>query len=257
MTNNKEKKKKIRWKGLILILLIIYLIITFISYIYKMPIRKININGISYLKENYIINYINIKNKTIISTKTNDIKKDLLKLDLIKDVKVKKNFIGIININIEEDKILFLNNITNKIVLGSGKEITNNKEFLGLPVLINVVPNDIYKSLINKLSLINNEVLEMISEIEYNPSYVIDKDTKKEVVSDINRFMFRMNDGNIVFINTVNIEKINNYITIYNAVVEKNGNKKGCLYLDSNSDNIQFNDCSGLKEVVEDESKLR
>ena len=39
------------------------------------------------------------------------------------------------------------------------------------------------------------------------------------------------------------MEKINNYLEIYELIVNKNGMIKGCLYLDSNSDNKYFNNC--------------
>ena len=56
-----------------------------------------------------------------------------------------------------------------------------------------------------------------------------------------------MNDGNLVYINTINIEKINNYLNIYEVIASKNENIKGCLYLDSNSDNNHFNNCESLE----------
>ena len=55
-----------------------------------------------------------------------------------------------------------------------------------------------------------------------------------------------MNDGNIVYINTINIEKYNNYLEIYEALINKNGETNGCLYLDSNSENKHFNICDEI-----------
>ena len=91
--------------------------------------------------------------------------------------------------------------------------------------------------------------IHKISEIEYKPSYVNDK------LIDATRFIFRMNDGNIVYINTINMEKYNNYLTYYEGIVNKNGNVKGCLYLDSNSDNISFDDCKELEKVDDENGK--
>ena len=239
---NKKKKRKIRFKGLIVIVLVAYLLGNVFYYLWKMPIKSINITGNYYLKDNYLVNYLNIDNKSIIKVSKNDIKKKLLELDLISDAKVKKNLLGTLNINITEEKILFYNRNIKKIVLTSQKEIENNNEYLGVPTLINYVKEDVYKELINKLEKVDREILALVSEIEYNPSVVNEK------IVDDKRFLFRMNDGNIVYINTTNIEKINNYLEVYEGIVNKNGDVKGCLYLDSNSDNKHFNLCKEAKQ---------
>ena len=84
--------------------------------------------------------------------------------------------------------------------------------------------------------------MKLVSEIEYSPSIISGK------VIDDKRFLFRMNDGNIVYINTINIEKFNNYLELYEVITSKKGDTKGCLYLDSNNDNNHFNNCE--EEVV-------
>ena len=61
-----------------------------------------------------------------------------------------------------------------------------------------------------------------------------------------------MNDGNNVYINTINIEKLNNYLSIYEAIVSKNGDITGCLYLDSNSENNHFNNCESIVDSGEE-----
>lgn len=233
---DKKKKKKLRIKGLLIIILFLYLISTGIYYLWSKPIKNINIIGNTYLKENYIIDYLNI-DESILKIKKKDIKNKLLNLELISDVKVHKNYFGILTIEVEEEQALFYNWNTKKIVLSNGSEIDFNKEFLGIPTLINYVPDSVYEKLIERLVLIEKNILSLISEIEYNPSIVEDKTV------DETRFVFRMNDGNNVYINTINIEKLNSYLNIYEAIVNKNGNITGCLYLDSNSDNNHFNTC--------------
>ena len=74
------------------------------------------------------------------------------------------------------------------------------------------------KKLINKLSLVDNEILEKISEIEYtSTSY------------DSERFLLYMNDGNQVYITLNKIKEFNNYSKIKKEI----GTHKGILYLDS------------------------
>jgi len=247
MTEKKSKKKKLRFKGLLVILLVFYLLGTCIYYIYKMPIKNIYIEGNYYLKDNYIINYLSLNDKSVLSVSKNKIKNNLLELDLISDVKVRKNYFGKLYIELIEDKILFYNWNNKKIVLSSGEKINYNKDYLGVPTLINYVPDNIYDDFVDKLNTIDKEILSMVSEIEYSPSVVNDK------VVDDKRFLFRMNDGNIVYVNTINIEKFNNYLEMYEYLANKTGEVKGCLYLDSNSENITFNKCDGNKVIEEDD----
>lgn len=236
----KKKKKKIRFGGFIVLLLAIYLLVNLGIYIYKMPIKRIVINGNTYLKDNYIINYLDINKNSIINVSKSKIKNKLKEIDLISDVKIRKNYLGTLYIDIVEDKVLFYNLNTKKIVLSSQKEIESDNNYLGIPTLINYVPEDILKEFVDKFIRISKDNISLISEIEYAPSIINEK------VVDDKRFLFRMNDGNIVYINTINIEKYNNYLEIYEALINKNGETNGCLYLDSNSENKHFNICDEI-----------
>ena len=233
----KKKKRKIKLGGLLVLILAIYLLITLGIYIYKMPIKRVVVSGNTYLKDNYIIDYLDLDKSSILRVSKNSIKKKLKKLDLISDVNIKKNYLGILYLEVKEDKVLFYNLSSKKVILSSGKEIENDKEYLGIPVLINYVPDEVLEEFIDKFNRIDKENISLISEIEYAPSIINDK------VVDDKRFLFRMNDGNVVYINTINIEKYNSYLEIYEALVNKSGDTKGCLYLDSNSENKHFNVC--------------
>ena len=243
-----KKKKKIRLKGLLVIILFLYLAFSGLYYLWNKPIEKVHFTGNFHLKDNYLIEYLDLEDKSIFNVNKKDMKNKLLELDLINDAKISKNYLGILNIEIIEDRVLFYNWNTKKVVLSSGNEIDYNKEYLGIPTLINYVPDSIYKKLVERLNLIEKDILILVSEIEYSPS-IVDNKTVDET-----RFIFRMNDGNQVYINTINIEKLNSYISIYEAIVSKNGNITGCLYLDSNSDNNHFNNCEKIvaEEVLED-----
>ena len=240
MEEQKKSKKKIRLKGLLNLILALYLLGTLVYHFLSLPIKNIEIVGNYYLKDNYLISYLDLENASIISVSKHDIVEKFKKIELISDVSVSKNYLGKLEINIIEDKIFFYNWNNKKLVLSSGKEIEYNDNYLGVPVLINIVPDEIYQELIEKLNKVDISVFSLISEIEYSRSMINDK------VVDDKRFIFRMNDGNIVYINTINIEKINNYAEIYEGIVNKKGNVKGCLYLDSNSDTNHFNNCEEL-----------
>ena len=243
----KKKKSKLKIGGAIVIILALYLISTIFYYLWTTPIKNINITGNTYLKDNYIINYLDIENESIIKISKGKVKEKLLQLDLISDVKVSKNYLGTLNIKVTEDKVLFYNWNNKKLVTSSGKEIDYNKEYLGIPNLINYVKDDVYAEFVKKLNKVDKEVLRMVSEMEYSPSIINGK------IVDDKRFLFRMNDGNTVYINTINIEKINNYNEIYEAVANKSGEVKGCLYLDSNSENKHFGACDDVKVSTGDE----
>ena len=76
----------------------------------------------------------------------------------------------------------------------------------------------VYENFVNKMSLVDNSILTKISEITYVPNEV-----------DQERFTFKMNDGNLVYITLSKITKINRYNSIYSEMEGKNG----IIYLDS------------------------
>lgn len=240
-----KKKKKIRFKALLAILLICYLLIAGTYYFLNKPLKKIIFTGNTYLKDNYLINYLDISKESIFKVKSKSVKEKLLALNLISDVKIHKNYLGTLKIEIEENQVLFYDLGSKRLVLSSGEEVEATDfadAYLGIPVLTNEVPSNIYQELIKKMPRIHKDILTNISEIAYNPSMV------QEKIVDDKRFSLLMNDGNVVYINTVNIEKINDYFEIYEGIVKKNGNKKGCLYLDSSSENNHFNNCEAQEK---------
>lgn len=226
----KKPKKKVRITGIIFLLLFVYLLITLIYYFIKSPIKNISIKGNNLLTEEDIITDSKISyNDSIFKISTYKIEKNLEKNPLIKKTKIERRLNGTIIINIEENKILFLNALTKKLVLSDEKEIDINNKYMGYPVLINYVPSEIYKELIKSLSKVNDSNYQMISEIEYS----VDK--YENTVIDDERFLLRMKDGNTIYVNLINIEKLNKYQEIYSALTDK-----GTLYLDSSSKNYVF-----------------
>ena len=59
-----------------------------------------------------------------------------------------------------------------------------------------------------------------------------------------------MNDGNTVYMNTINIGKLNSYIKIFSTTDMPS--KKGVLYLDSRTDNVVF---KTYESIAEEEAK--
>lgn len=228
-----KKKRRLNIRGLLVILLVLYLIGSFLYYIINLPIKTITINGTSKLSDVEIIETAKIKDyPAIFKLNTSKMKKNLKKLDLVADVKIKRNVFGNITIDITEEKILFLNRNKNKIVLANGSEIENNANYYGYPILINYVPDTILKDFIEKLTKIDDNILSLISEIEYSPEKLDD------LVLNENRFLLRMNDTNTVFVDTINLDKLNNYHKYFATI---NDDVRGIFYLDSNRGAVSFN----------------
>ena len=78
----------------------------------------------------------------------------------------------------------------------------------------------------------------MINEIEYNP------DISNKITIDDTRFLLRMNDGNLVYVNTINIKRLNDYKEFFRMIDDN----RGTLYLDSYNSN---NNLLGLFEYFD------
>lgn len=237
----KKKERKINIIGLIVIILVVYLTASFVYYLMTLPIKNIYIYGNNFVSDAEIIETAGIKKyPSMIKVGRNKLKKKLLKNAFIDGVKIKKKLNGTIKITINESKPLFYNRNTNKIVLLNRKEVDSKLSYK-VPSLINIVPNDLYKKLVNSFSKVNYDIILQISEIEYSPDVINGK------TIDSDRFLLRMIDGNSVYINPVNIKRLNNYFDVYDRLPD---NVKGTLYFDSNSDNNMFK-IYGQSEVSE------
>ena len=241
MVKEKGNKKKVNIIALIVILLVVYLVGSFIYYLATLPIKNIYIKGNNYLSDAEIIETAKIKNyPPLLRVSRSGVKKRLKKNNYIDDVKIKKKLNGTIIITISESKPVFYNRSTNKIVLLNKKEVDNNLD-IRIPSLINIVPNDLYDAFVSSLSKVDYDVILQISEIEYSPDIINGK------IIDQERFLLRMIDGNSVYTNPVNIKRLNNYFKAYDKLPD---GVKGIFYFDSNSDNNMFK-MYGAKEVSE------
>lgn len=110
---------------------------------------------------------------------------------------------------------LFYDKSNNKTVLSDGNFTDEN---YNVPILVNQVPNNLYKELIKKVNLVDQQVLNKISEIKYVQSG-----------TDEEKFLLTMTDGNYVYVTISKFEIINQYIEI----IKNFDNRKGTLYLDS------------------------
>ena len=226
------KKRKLNLKAVIILLLIIYLIAMLLYTIFTMPIKNIYIKGTNLLTDNEIIELAEIKDyPAIFSISKKKLEEKISTLELVESVEVKKTLTGKLTILVKEAMPLFYNRNTNKVVLSNKKEVENNAKYLGIPTLINYVPTDILNDFIESFCEIDPDIIKMINEIEYDP------DISNDITIDEYRFLLRMNDTNHVYVNIINMKRLNDYEEIFATV----GDLHGTVYLDSyNADNIIF-----------------
>lgn len=225
----KKNKKKLKLKILLRIMVIIGFVILICLGIANLPIKNIYIIGNNLISDYDILEISHLKNyPKLFKYSSTKIENNIEKLELVNKANVHKNILGKITINIDEAKVLFFNRSENKYVLSNKKNITSYN--LNAPSLINYVPDTIYDRLIESLNSLNDNTLSLISEIEYSPS------RSGEVIIDDTRFLLRMRDGNNVYINLINIERLNMYLDI-STIFES----KGTLGLDSDNGQVVFN----------------
>ena len=223
-------KRRIKWKVILKIFFLLFLVALFFFYLFHVKIRHIVIIGNSYVSDHEIITTAGFKNYPYLFQVSNqEIKKRLLDLPFLNEVQIHKSLFGTLTLEVTEAKPLFYNRNNNKLILSNAKEI-DETDLDGVPTLINYVPDTLYTRLIDTLKKIDVNVVQLISEIEYQPW------KSNDVMIDETRFFLRMNGGNSVYVNLINMEKLNTYIEIY-ASLE---GKQGILYLDSSSDKISF-----------------
>lgn len=219
MKKNK-KKKKLNIIKLLVFILIFYIIIYSGYSLLNMKIRNIVIKGNTYLKDYEIIEQANIKDyPPMLTLNKNKTINKLKELDLISDATIKKSFDFILTIEVVEKKIIL--EYDNNYYLSDGSKIKGS--YLGTPTLVNYVPEGTLKKFLNEMGKLDYDIINSISEIEYSPTKNSDGN-----ITDEDIFIFKMNDGMIVYISTDKIDIMNKYQKIYASL----GDKKGILHLD-------------------------
>ena len=215
-----KKRVKRKFNPLKFLSFIAFIIICYFLTVYLLDIKTKNIVVLNnnYYSDEKIIETAGIENyPKFILLNTNKIKKKLLELDLIENVIIKKKWNFILELTIKEKKILYLVRSENKYRLSDNK-LYDIDDVLSVPTLINYVPESNEKKFVEAFKNIDNNIISMISEIEYSKTSY-----------DSDRFLLYMNDGNMVYVTTTKLKSLNKYVDI----VKKLENKKGILYLDS------------------------
>lgn len=215
-----KKRVKRKFNPLKFLSFIAFIIICYFLTMYLFDIKTKNIIVLNnnYYSDEKIIETAGIeKYPKFILLNTNKIKKKLLELDLIENVIIKKKWNFVLELTIKEKKILYLVRSENKYRLSDNK-LYDIDDVLSVPTLINYVPESNEKKFVEAFKNIDNNIISMISEIEYSKTSY-----------DSDRFLLYMNDGNMVYVTTTKLKSLNKYVDI----VKKLENKKGILYLDS------------------------
>lgn len=215
-----KKRVKRKFNPLKFLSFIAFIIICYFLTMYLLDIKTKNIVVLNnnYYSDEKIIETAGIESyPKFLSLNTNKIKKKLLKLDLIENVTIKKKWNFVLELTIKEKKILYLVRSENKYRLSDNK-LYDLDDVFSVPTLINYVPESNEKKFVKAFKNIDNNIISMISEIEYSKTSY-----------DSDRFLLYMNDGNMVYVTTTKLKSLNKYVDI----VSKLENKKGILYLDS------------------------
>ena len=224
MATKKVKRKKLNVKAFLILLLLLYLIGMLLYTFFSMPIKNIIIKNTKLLSDYEIIATADIKDyPSIFKVSARRIEKKLMNLDLISDVKVTKNLNGKVVIDVEEAIPLFYYRNNEKVYLSNGKAVETSNKYLGIPTLINYVPSDLLEKFVSSFKNVDEDIIHMINEILYDP------DISDDITIDSERFLLRMNDTNHVYVNILNMKRLNNYKEVIMTIEEK----RGILYLDS------------------------
>ena len=214
------KKKKLKIFNFLIFIVVVLLISFFIKILLNVRVRNIYISGNKDLNDDYIIKKASLYYYPKFITYNIFYYQDVLKKDpYIKDVSIRRGFFSI-KINIVEKRAVLFNGVSNEYSFNDNTKIKESDSVVKfvLPRLLNFVPNNIYRELINSLSKVNDNILNKISDIEYSPNNI-----------DKERFILYMNDGNLVYITLTKFNKISYYDNIYSQL----DNHKGILYLDN------------------------
>ena len=221
--NKTEKKTKIKRKikavPILILLVAIVLLYFLIKLVFGIKIQNIYVKGNMNLSDEYIIEKAKLEDYPSYYKNLSFIVENRLKSDIfIKEAKVRRQFFAVINIEVEENNVLFYKENDGRYVLEDGQETSEVPYAINPITVVNYIPDTIYNNFVKKMSLVPEDVRTKISEIKYDPSDY-----------DQSRFMLYMKDGNYVYITLTKFDSLNYYNEIYPTLE----GKKGILYLDS------------------------
>ncbi len=234
-TREKKKiKKKFNIARTLVFVLIIYIIVCLGIRIYKEPIRHFDIKGNKVLSDIEIIRDLGLNEyPSFAAVSPKKLSKELEKNPYVKSAKINYKWNFVLEIEIEENRPIFLVKLEDKVALSDGSLIDiYDNNLIGIPTLLNTTPDEIMKTLAKSLGGLNDGILYMINDIEYKPSY----NSQNQVIDEY-RFLLSMNDKNMVYINAKRLKSLNKYLDI---IATNKITSNGTLYLDGTEENYFF-----------------
>ena len=221
VTKKLVKKKKLKLLPCFIVLLLFGGLSFLVYFFLNLPIKNLIVKNTVYLNDDYVLELAGVKDyPSFWLLSTNEIEKKLETSPYILEADVERNFFHVLVISVTENKPLFINNTNHTVVFADKEEVKIDEEIdlFRVPILINYVPDNKYKTFVKGMANIKKDILGKISDIEYQPNDY-DKD----------RFLLYMDDGNMVYLTLTKFDMIN----YYNDVLSQLENKKGILYLDN------------------------
>lgn len=209
----KVKKRKLKFKKLLLFIVVLTLFINSIYYLLTKKINNIYIINNNIVSDKEIIEQAGLKNyPSYLLNLSFILEKKIKNNPYIKEVEIKKKNFKVY-IYITEYKLIAI--YDNKVLLENNTLLENTYNNKELPIIINEIDTEKFSKYFSK---IEDNILLKISQIEYTPNEV-----------DAERYLLYMNDGNSVYITLSKIEKLNKY----NGIISQMEGKNGIIYLDS------------------------
>ena len=210
----KKKRGKISLKKVVSFLLLSYALYTGVGLLVNVPIRNIYVLNNSFVNDQHVIEVAKLEDyPSFVKNTRRSIRNRLLDDQYIKDVSIRKKTWFEVHIDVVENSpILYYDG---KTYFQDSSSV--NRKY-NVPSLINFAPSDVFNLFIEELALIDENILNRISEIQYDPND-----------ADNTRFLLMMNDKNYVYINVDSTDMLDEYINI----IKNFDNKRGILYLDS------------------------
>ena len=215
MEKKVKLKRKLKIISIVLAILVLFLIYFLIKFLLSIKIQNIYVKTDGYLSDDYIIEKAGLSDYPSYFKSISMLIEDKLEDDIyIKKADVSKSFFGIVNIEVEENKLLIYKEV---------KELPYEVSTVGI---VNYIPDTVYDKFYSKYLKLDDDIVNKISEIKYDPSEY-----------DDSRFLLYMKDGNYVYLTITKFDNINYYNEIYPTL----DGKKGILYLDSGNHFQEFN----------------
>ncbi len=215
------KKRKMKTRSFLIVLMIALGLSFCVYLLFQIPVKNILIQNTTYLKDDYILDYIELnQSQNFWLINHHKLEKELKKSVYIQDAKIYKKWKFLLEIHITENRPIFYSQNDSKYYFEDQSSIQEEdmNHFIRVPRLINYVPDKKFKKLIEAMSNVKEDVLLKISDMEYQPND-FDKD----------RFLLYMDDGNMVYLTLTKFKMINHY----HDVIKQLENRKGILYLDN------------------------